>query len=183
MVSKVEDYKRITGNDIIAMRQGDSGPINQIRSYILGLSLKLTRNGDLAEDLTQETLLRIWERGSSYDPGKSPVTWINTVTRRLWFDTLRKMKARSAKQYEPDNYPSNDPSETLEDEKMLFRRELDRVLQENSLGYEELDMTLRGINYEEIAYSRKIPKGTVKSRTNRAREDLRGILLDEALSD
>jgi RNA polymerase sigma-70 factor (ECF subfamily) len=59
-------------------------------------ALRLAGRADMAEDLTQETLLRAWRsRGKLRDPGVARV-WLLRIATNVWTDQLRKIKLRPA---------------------------------------------------------------------------------------
>ena len=72
----------------------------RVRRYLLGLGV----GGALAEELTQEALLRVWQRAQQYDPGRSnPQTWIFRIARNLHLDRVRRGPAwRMAQEYLDD---------------------------------------------------------------------------------
>lgn len=64
--------------------------IEQYQHRLLRYLVCLTRNRDLAEDLFQETWIRVLERGSQYDGKHEFSTWLYAVARNLTIDYLRK---------------------------------------------------------------------------------------------
>lgn len=73
---------------------------HKVRVYRLALSIL----GDpyLAEDVTQETFLRIQERASSYRRNISEAAWIATISRNLSYDQLRKRNRETTQSLEQD---------------------------------------------------------------------------------
>jgi RNA polymerase sigma-70 factor (ECF subfamily) len=69
--------------------------IEQYQHRLFRYLVYLTGNRSLAEDLFQETWLRVLERGRQYD-GKSPFeTWLFAIARHLLIDTLRRKSPAS----------------------------------------------------------------------------------------
>jgi RNA polymerase sigma-70 factor (ECF subfamily) len=64
--------------------------IEQYQHRLLRYLICLTRNRDLAEDLFQETWIRVLERGSQYDGKHEFSTWLYAVARNLTIDYLRR---------------------------------------------------------------------------------------------
>jgi RNA polymerase sigma-70 factor (ECF subfamily) len=78
---------------------------------LLGVALRILRDRALAEDVLQESYLKIWRHAASYDPAiASPMTWMATIVRHGAIDTLRK---RQIEVFASDDamsaLPSNDP--------------------------------------------------------------------------
>ena len=84
--------------------------IEQYQHRLLRYLVYLAGNRSLAEDLFQETWLRVLERGRQYD-GKSPFeTWLFAIARHLLIDTLRRKSPASLDALrEPGEAPPLDP--------------------------------------------------------------------------
>jgi RNA polymerase sigma-70 factor (ECF subfamily) len=64
--------------------------IEQYQHRLLRYLIHLTGNRDLAEDLFQETWIRVMERGHQYDGRREFSTWLYAVARNLTIDSLRR---------------------------------------------------------------------------------------------
>src|SRR5258708_19530697 len=64
--------------------------IEQYQHRLLRYLIYLARNRELAEDLFQETWIRVLERGHQYDGKHEFSTWLYAVARNLTIDYLRK---------------------------------------------------------------------------------------------
>jgi RNA polymerase sigma factor, sigma-70 family len=152
--------------------------IEQYQHRLLRYLVSLTADHALAEDLFQETWMRVLERGHQYDGRHEFSTWLYTIARNLTIDHLRRKRPAvsldalmdpedSAVPYEPaDIAPS--ALHTLAQHELA-----DRVAEAMSglpIEYRET-VVLRfqeGLALEEIATLTKLPLGTVKSRLYRA---------------
>ena len=78
---------------------------------LLGVALRILRDRALAEDVLQESYLKVWRHASSYDPAiASPMTWMATIVRHGAIDALRKRQIEAfAGDDEMSAVPSNDP--------------------------------------------------------------------------
>jgi DNA-directed RNA polymerase specialized sigma24 family protein len=66
---------------------------------LLGVALRILRDRALAEDVLQESYLKVWRHASSYDPAiASPMTWMATIVRHGAIDALRKTADRGVRQ-------------------------------------------------------------------------------------
>ena len=141
------------------------------------LTLRMTRDAALAEDLTQECFLRLWRARQAYQPLSALRTYLFTVARRLVLDAARKTQAPVTTGTESDE--ATEPPGRADPQAILMERELERVL---LTALEALPLPLRevvvlrdieGLRYEEIAEITGCPLGTVKSRLSAARERLK----------
>jgi RNA polymerase sigma-70 factor, ECF subfamily len=138
--------------------------------------LCLTSRSDLAEDLFQETWVRVIERGHLYN-GRSPfVTWLLTVARNLTIDRLRQRRPESLDALigaGPDDKPLDIPaSEPSAFDLLALQEESDQVsaaLSHVSAVFREV-LVLRfreELSLEEIADVIGAPLATAKSRLYR----------------
>lgn len=83
----------------------------QYKTRVYRLALSLTADPYLAEDITQETFLRIQEQSPSYRKQISEAAWIITIARNLSYDHLRR-RSREV----PQDLTQNESSLSLPDE-------------------------------------------------------------------
>jgi len=137
-----------------------------------------------AEDLTQEVFVKVYQSLSRFDAnaGAFPA-WLMTIARNHAIDhyrSIREERARADDDAErleafPARSEAQDDALEREERAQLVRRAL-RALP-NDLREALVLCDLQGLAYEEIAASRRLPLGTVKSRINRARLELAKRLL------
>lgn len=145
-----------------------------------GYFLRLGCQPRQAEDLVQETMLRIWERAALYDPTRAQAsTWVFTVARNLRLDALR-----GEKHPEPD---SEEVLAALPDGAEGADMRLDSAQREErvrmamaALPREQIEILqlsfFEDVAHADIARRLDLPLGTVKSRIRRALQRLRGEL-------
>jgi len=156
--------------------------IEQYQHRLLRYLLFLTGKRDLAEDLFQETWMRVLTRGTQYDGRARFDTWLFTIARNLVIDNSRKRRVasldemtESAEDSQPFEIASNGPSplDYLRiGEQNAF---LAQVLLQLDTNYREV-LTLRfheELSLEEIATVTQAPLSTVKSRLYRGLAALR----------
>src|SRR6185312_5906993 len=141
-----------------------------------------------AEDLTQETFMKMWKALSRFDTEKNFKTWIFAIARNTAIDYLRKKKPVLFSRLNTENEEGETRFEdNLADDAMLadevFDRKqsasvLEKAMQTLSLDervifilHESDEMT-----FEEIADVMSKPMNTIKSRYRRALQKLRGII-------
>jgi RNA polymerase sigma-70 factor, ECF subfamily len=133
---------------------------------IYGLGIQLLRDSGLAEDLVQETFIRVWRSARGYDPSRGSVrTFVFTLARRAAVDLWRRRGAHApALLDEPD---AVDMAGTEEYEHLLLRLAVGEALEELSPAHREvLELQYQSdLTQAQVAERLRIPLGTVKSRT------------------
>ena len=149
--------------------------IEQYQHRLLRYLVYLSGNRDLAEDLFQETWIRVLERGHQYDGSHEFSTWLYAVARNLTIDYLRKKSPVSLDGLlEEEQYVSLEPADTrpLAWDVVAQHEQAERInaaLVGIPAEYREA-VVLRfqeGMALEEIATVTGAPLGTVKSRLYR----------------
>lgn len=137
----------------------------------------LLRDPVLAEDVTQETFIRLYRRLHTFRFQSKFSTWVFQVARNAGIDALRSRdrRARLAVEAIPPR-PATDPQLRLEVETAVAS--LSPMLREAFLMIEVL-----GLSYREAGEALGVPEGTVKSRVFRARERLVAWLSEEEIAD
>ncbi|MDP8239267.1 MAG: sigma-70 family RNA polymerase sigma factor [Candidatus Hatepunaea meridiana] len=154
---------------------------------------RIVGNRTVAEDLLQETFIRLWTHRDKYREIARFSTWLYTVAGNLAKSELRKQRIRrylslsSGSGYSRDSEDEKVfelPDKTMDPNRDYERRNIvirvEEEIQELPLVFREV-VVLRDVqelSYEEIGLILKIPLGTVKSRINRARQRLQARLKD-----
>jgi len=144
---------------------------DRFASRIYGLGLVLFRNPTDAEDLVQDTFLKIWRAGSAFDPVRGPLdAWILLSARSLAIDLLRhrsvaarKLSAQP-KVSEASDEPGPEWHAVVGD---LFQRASEAMARLPQRQRSVLELTyLDQRSTKEAAEVMGIPRGTVKSRAH-----------------
>ena len=158
--------------------------IEQYQHRLLRYLISLSGNRELAEDLFQETWIRVLERGHQYDGKHEFNTWLYAVARNLTIDYLRKKSPVSldAMMEDEDHAPLEPPDTRPMAWEVVEQHEQAERISAAMIGlpaeYREAIM-LRfqdGLGLEEIAAVIGAPLGTVKSRLYRGLNLLMGRL-------
>lgn len=152
------------------------------------LAYRLTGNQHDAEDLTQETFIRVFRSLSTYTPGTFE-GWLHRITTNLFLDQVRRRKRIRIEPWGDDTerLPSTTGESTPErgyEHANLdhdVQRALDALPPEFRAAVVLCDM--EGLSYEEIAVTLGIKLGTVRSRIHRGRAQLREALAHRAPRD
>jgi RNA polymerase sigma-70 factor (ECF subfamily) len=149
--------------------------IEQYQHRLLRYLVYLSGNRELAEDLFQETWIRVLERGYQYDGKHEFSTWLYAVARNLTIDYLRKKNPVSLNGLmEDEEHTRFEPADPrpIAWEVMQQREEAERFSSVMVSIPAECRETLvlrfqEGLRLEEIAAITGAPLGTVKSRLYR----------------
>lgn len=145
------------------------------------LILRVVRDGATAEDLLQETFLRVWNRVQGFDAGKGAIgPWLLAVARNRAIDYLRSAggRERNALEFEETDHPSlftdMEPELLMSDKARRVKAAMDRLpanhRQVIELAYFE------GLSQTEMAERMGQPLGTVKTWVRTALKSLRDDL-------
>lgn len=140
---------------------------------------------ELASDVTQDAMLRIYRSLGGFRFQSSLQTWMFRIVRNIVLDHAKSRRSKERKREQPlDATPERDMGEaTSNPEAVLLAHErksqLWSALAEIPEAYRSVLVLadIQGMSYEEVAAIVETPVGTVKSRLNRGREALREVLL------
>jgi RNA polymerase sigma-70 factor, ECF subfamily len=143
----------------------------------------LTRDGNRADDLVQDTLVRGLAKADLWQPGTDIRAWLFTIMHNQYVNDMRRATREQAT-VDVDRVASTlvataDPTASRQ------LSELDRALGHLSEGQRAVVLLvgLEGMSYDEAAKILRVPIGTVRSRLGRAREALRSLMgMDETKS-
>jgi RNA polymerase sigma-70 factor, ECF subfamily len=149
---------------------------------VYGLGIQLLGDRGLAEDLVQETFVRLWRSAPRFDPAKGSVpTFLFTLARRAAVDMWRR-RNRDGRRTPLDAEPAADDDAFGE---LLMGLDVRAALEELSEKHREV-LELHyddGLTQQQISERLAIPLGTVKTRTYHAMRALRDKLEERDLLD
>ncbi|MBY6351848.1 RNA polymerase sigma factor SigE [Rhodococcoides corynebacterioides] len=143
------------------------------------LAYRLSGNAQDAEDLTQDTFIRVFRSLQNYQPGTFE-GWLHRITTNLFLDMVRR-RSRIRMEALPEDY-ERVPSDRPDPEQIYHDARLDPDLQAalDSLAPEFraaiVLCDIEGLSYEEIGATLGVKLGTVRSRIHRGRQALRDHL-------
>jgi RNA polymerase sigma-70 factor, ECF subfamily len=161
----------------VAFRKDDDAARRLYRKYRMELfrfGCHVLRDEGLAEEMVQETLVKVCERATTYDPRRGPVRgWLFTMARTTAYDIARRPSSRPFLPVEdfqlPPQYDTTDH--------MLTVLTVDQALDKLPAIYAEVMRLVRdGLSHAQIAGRLGVPVGTVKSRSAKAAGMLRAEL-------
>jgi RNA polymerase sigma-70 factor (ECF subfamily) len=155
-------------------RQAQRTVFEQTSERIYALLRKMTRDAELAFDLTQDTYLRAFARIGDFDGRSSISTWLYRIAVNLAIQSSRRsaLERRKLTILKQDRHPATRPESN--DARIDVQTALDALSPVDRalliLRYED------GQDYRAIAAILGCAEGTVGSRLTRARDRMREIL-------
>ena len=147
-------------------------------SSLYGVIYRIIQHEEIAEDLLQDTFIRIWNSFSSYDSTKGRLfTWMVNIARNISIDKTRSKDFRNSSK-----------TEDIENNVLSMEMQSGNILNPEVMGLKELVAKLkpeqkiildlvyfRGFTHAEVSEELAIPLGTVKTRLRNAIISLRKV--------
>lgn len=195
-MAEPRELAALSDQEVVALaREGREAAYRElIRRYerpVFSLVLRMVRDRQLAEDLSQETFIKALNAISTYRPEYKFSSWIFKIANNAAIDHLRRREldtlsldgapnASTPEEIEATALQVGGKGESALDE--LEARELgsaiERAIAQLRPEYRACILLrhVEGLAYEEIAQSLDLPLGTVKTYIHRARHELRDLL-------
>ncbi len=150
------------------------------------LAYRLSGNQHDAEDLTQDTFIRVFRSLTSYKPGTFE-GWLHRITTNLFLDMVRRRNKIRMETldtgYERISADTPDPEQAFVDASLDhdLQQALDALAPEFRAAVVLCD--IEGFSYEEVAITLGVKMGTVRSRIHRGRQGIRDHLAANGHTD
>jgi RNA polymerase sigma-70 factor (ECF subfamily) len=173
---KMPDYELMK-----AIQKGDMVSFNSLvdryKNRLFNVVVRMLNSSETAEDIVQETFIRVHLHKMSFDFRYAVSTWIYTIALNLARNELRRRKRVQFLDIADFSNRLKAPEEKVDNSSKL-REILDKAVTKLPEKYRQAFILrdLDQLSYEEIAQILSVPLGTVKSRVNRARNMLRNML-------
>ena len=185
-------YKELTDEELIDLFKNneDRDAYTEIairfKDKLKSFAFRYTNDDALAEDLVQETLIKVYKKKHLYKPMGKFSTWIYTIIQNLAITEIRKKSRRGTFTFtelgnDDVEFIAKSPDDNNNADNMNDKND-NQIIHES---LQELDIEFRNIiifrdiqelSYDEISKIIQIPLGTVKSRINRGRLKLKEII-------
>jgi len=161
--------------------------VQRYKNRLMNFTFRFLGSMEEAEDVVQETFLRLYRNRKAYKKIAKFSTWIYTIAGNLAKTELRKRKRRKLislseigydeKEYEIEDQALNPESNA---DGSLKNEKIQDAIQQLSPRFRQVIILreIEELSYEEISKIIDAPLGTVKSRVNRARNALQEYLKD-----
>lgn len=166
--------------------QGDRAAFRSVydatSAKLLGVTLRILADRQLAEDVLQDTYLTVWKKAASFDASRaSPITWLVTIARNRAIDRLRSGGAmrQSTPIDETVNVIADDapsPAQALETGDDVRRLNECIGQLDDRTGGAIRTAFIEGVTYDALAVRENVPLGTMKSWIRRGLMRLRACL-------
>lgn len=156
----------------------DISPAELVETYggrLFGLCVHLTRDRDAAEELYQETWVRVLMQLDRYRPDRPFEPWLDRICVNIYRDSLRRQKLRRSLPLPEDAEPEPSPYPDA-DLRMDLAAAVEKLPEKLRLAV--ILVCYQGLSEKEAAAALYISPGGVKSRLSRARKILKEALLD-----
>ena len=174
-----------------AARQGDQSAFEQLvhlyEKRVLALTTRMCKNPADAEEAAQEAFLSAWQGLPFFRGDASFSTWLYRLASNACVDLLRREGRRQSAAGPSLNdeevqleVPDTAPSPQEQAERSELRQQIEAGLQALTPDHRQVLLLreMHQLSYDEIAQTQDVDVGTVKSRINRGRKQLRNFLLN-----
>ncbi len=179
--------REVDASLMAALQRKDSAAADALyaryASRIYGLGLVLLKNKTDAEDLVQDTFLKVWRTGSAFDPWRGSLdVWILLTARSLAIDLLRRRTLEARKLSSELSF--SDVSDELGPEEHAVHRDLFEHVRKAMDGLPAKQRSAVALAYlgerssAQVAELQGIPAGTAKSRIRAGMAALRQTLAE-----
>ena len=160
-------------NLIQAARNGDQAAfgelVQQYQKRVFALAVRMCPTPELAEEAAQEAFLAAWQGLPFFRGDSAFATWLYRLTSNACVDLLRKENRHQGPSLDDETVSAEVPDPTPTPEKAVEQKELRR----------QIEAGLQTLSPEHREVLILLDLGTVKSRINRGRRQLREFLLKQ----
>lgn len=164
---------------------------NRFGKLSFSVIVRIVKDAGIAEDLLQETFLKVWNRADGFDEGRTSIgPWVLTIARNRAIDYLRSADSRLSQnscdleKLERPRFFTNFEAEFVDADQLRLVRQAFSKLTDNQRQVLELAY-FEGLSQTEMADRLRQPLGTVKTWVRSALQILRqelGVALPDAKS-
>ena len=182
--SELQNNTKVSDKELMELIQaGDDRAfgtlVERFQDRLLNFVGRIVIDRDTAEELIQETFMRVFSQKNSYTPDYAVSTWIYTIALNLARSELRKRKLRKylSLDFIKDELDAELPGRIdLRAESLapIIEQAIAKLPEDYRTAFVLCD--IERLPYQQIAEVMRVPVGTVKSRINRARSMLRDKL-------
>ncbi len=142
---------------------------------LYGIAYKVTKNEELAQDVVQESFVKIWKNAHNYDSSKAKLfTWLFRITRNTAIDKLRSISTKSDKEIQMDvSDVYNVGIAGYKPEHMDVASHVNQLDEKYQVVLDAL--FFKGMTQQEASEALDVPLGTVKSRLKIGLRELRKV--------
>ena len=170
----------MTEIDLKQLREGNKAAFKRLyddySGALYGMALKVVGSEEIAQDVLQESFVKIWKNLEHFDESKGRIfTWMARIVRNTAIDLLRRKDVKYEIQMQEDYVFKQE--ESVDGHAHLDASDVRNQVAQLKPEHREVlyAVYFLGHTHEEAAEKLNIPLGTVKSRIRLAVKDLRKI--------
>ena len=152
---------------------------NKYHSKIYTMALTLTQSEVVAEDVTQDVFLKVWETRTRLDPKQNFESYISVICRNEVFDLFKKATHEESVKNELMQFSEIAESDEEDDVYETYRQLLDDAIaalpNQRRMIFELCK--LKGLSYNKVALKLNISRSTVQDHIVKANKFVREYLL------
>ncbi|MFZ5813874.1 MAG: RNA polymerase sigma factor [Bacillota bacterium] len=150
---------------------------------LLHFAHRLVGDMQMAEEITQDTMLKAWQQAGSFRMDGHLKAWLFRVARNNAIDYIRRKRLPTEEFQSAHDTASVEQQPEREAERSWLTEAILEALEELPEQYRDvIEMRFfQDMCYQEIAETLKIPLGTVKSRLNYALKGLTRVLMERGI--
>jgi len=173
----IEFMRRIAAQD----EQAFKAIYQQYGKAVYSLAYRILQNSTLAEEVTQDTFLKVWRQNTQWNPEKGTLrNWLLAITHFTAIDRLRQERRQPALHPEAiediEQYIGNSSNDPAWQEGIVLRALMSQLSKDQAVLIELA--FFGGLSHSQIADRTAIPLGTVKTRLRAALQRLRELWLE-----
>jgi len=194
-IAVLENIREFSDAQLVsfAITGGESSFEELVRRYqrpIASYVYRMLNDYEASLDVVQEVFIKVFNSLDRYSTDYKFSTWLYRIAHNAAIDHLRRnsMNAQSIETENADGtyqleFMSPNPTPEQDRERSEWRNEIENVVRKLPEAYRELILLRhsRDLSYDEIAEVTGLPLGTVKNRLFRARDMMRGLLLERGI--
>ncbi len=187
------DFKSLTDEELIKEFQDNNTLaayetlVKRYKDSLMNFVYRFVGDREAAIDIVQDTMVKFYLKKDSYQTIAKFSTWLYTIAANLAKNEIKRRKRRSFISLNQTN--EDGPNVQVSDSKVvdpvrsahnsLMDEDIQKALLKVKPVYREMVILrdIEGFSYEEIAEMKNMSLGTVKSRINRGRNQLKKLLL------
>lgn len=168
--------ERVIGGDRTAERRLYDAHVDRVYR----LTYRMTGDDDLAQEFTQETFIRAFDRLKQFRGDAALSTWLHSIAVSVVYNGMRKVKRLQKRQV--DLKETRGMAVDVVEAEPDLKERLAAAIDDLPMGYRTVFVMhdVEGYKHEEIAAALGVSSGTSKAQLSRARAKLRKALADFA---
>ncbi len=142
---------------------------------LYGVAYKVVRDEEMAQDILQESFVKIWKKSDTYDASKAKLfTWLFRITRNAAIDKLRSITTKSDREIQMDVSDVYSLGvDSIRPDLLDVKENLEKIESKYQIVLDAL--FFQGMTQQEASDELDIPLGTIKSRLKIGLRELKKI--------